>query len=112
MAEEPKTLWAVYTTDDLTEGRTGQYVKCICEIEATAIRLGHRGYVQGTNCPIGQVQTQVIDGKHFLNLGYVRIHRPSADDVREQKAVDARRSAQGRAKQLGLTDEEIAWLKA
>ncbi|WP_156374424.1 hypothetical protein [Pseudorhodoferax sp. Leaf274] len=46
---DERTVYAVYTNTDLTEGRGRQYVTHYCETEATARRVGSRGYVMGSD---------------------------------------------------------------
>ena len=102
------TLWAVYTNSDLTEGRGRQYVAHFCRTEATAIRLARRGYVQGSNCPVEPVTCLVLDGKHVLPVSLINVVEPSKEDEAEERKLEARRAAISRAKELGLTDEEIS----
>lgn len=107
-ATENLTIWAVYSNDDLTEGRGRQYVKHLCKTEATARRLAKRGYVQGTDCPVEPKTALFIDGKYFLPTSIINIVPPSAEDEAAQRRFDARNLALEKARSLGLTDEEIA----
>ncbi len=104
------TLWAVYTNDDLTEGRGRQFVKHFCKMESTAFRLAKKGYVQGTDCPVEPVDAYCVDGKYFLPTSILNIVPPSQEDEARQRVIDARKLALEKAKALGLTDEEIALL--
>lgn len=108
---EKLTLWAVYTNDDLTEGRGRQFVKHFCKTQATANRLGKRGYVQGTDCPVEPVEAICLEGKYFLPTSMLNIVQPTAEDDAAQRRLDARKLALEKAKALGLSDEEIAALK-
>lgn len=107
---EKLTLWAVYTNDDLTEGRGRQFVKHFCKMESTAIRLAKKGYVQGTDCPVEPVDALYVDGKYFLPTSILNIVPPSPEDEARQRVIDARKLALEKAKALGLSDEEIALL--
>ncbi|TWB61637.1 hypothetical protein FBZ98_101982 [Rhizobium sp. ERR 922] len=107
---EKLTLWAVYTNDDLTEGRGRQFVKHFCKMESTAIRLAKKGYVQGTDCPVEPVDAFCVDGKYFLPTSILNIVPPSPEDEARQRMIDARKLALKKAKALGLSDEEIALL--
>ncbi len=107
---EKLTLWAVYTNDDLTEGRGRQFVKHFCKMESTALRLAKKGYVQGTDCPVEPVDAFCVDGKYFLPTSILNIVPPSREDEARQRTVDARKLALEKAKALGLTDDEIALL--
>lgn len=104
------TLWAVHTNSDLTEGRGRQYVAYFCRTEATAIRLARRGYVQGSDCPVSEVKCLVLDGKHVLPISLINVVEPSKEDEAAERKLEARRAAIARAKELGLTDDEIAAL--
>lgn len=107
-ASENLTIWAVITNEDLTEGRGRQYVKHFCKTEATARRLAKRGYVQGTDCPVEPKTALFIDGKYFLPTSIINIVPPSSEDEAAQRRFDARKLALEKARELGLTDEEIA----
>jgi hypothetical protein len=107
---ENLTLWAVYTNDDLTEGRGRQYVKHFCKMRATALRLAKNGYVQGSDCPVEPIEALFVDGKYFLPTSVINIVNPTTGDEARQRLFDARKLALEKAKALGLTDEEIAAL--
>lgn len=107
---EKLTLWAVYTNDDLTEGRGRQFVKHFCKTQATANRLAKRGYVQGTDCPVEPVEALLVEGKYFLPTSMLNIVPPSPEDEAKQRLIDARKLALEKAKALGLSDDEIAAL--
>ncbi len=101
---ESKTIWLVLANTDDTEGRGREYVKHVTEIEATAVRLGRKGYVQGGDCPVVRGHAVKINGTWFVPGEIVR---PSKDDMQSQERIDARRAAYEKAKSLGLSDEEI-----
>lgn len=107
---ETLTIWAVYTNDDLIEGRGREYVKHFCKTLATARRLANRGYVQGTDCPIKPVEAVCVDGKYLLPTAFINIVPPTHEDDASQRLIDARKLAMDKAKSLGLTDDEIAVL--
>jgi hypothetical protein len=104
------TLWAVYTNDDLTEGRGREFIKHFCATQATAFRLAKGKYVQGTDCPVKQVEVMCIEGNYFLPISMITIIQPSSADDRQQILLDEKKAALKKAKCLGLTDEEIAAL--
>lgn len=107
---ETLTLWAVYTNDDLTEGRGRQFVKHFCKAEATARRLAKNGYVQGTDCPVEPVQALFVDGKYFLPTSILNIVDMTKADESAQRLIDARKLALEKARALGMTEEEISAL--
>lgn len=103
-------LWAVYANTDNNEGRGREYVKHFCRTEATAIRMGRNGYVQGSDCPVKSVKALLLDGKHVLPMSLIEVIEPTKEDVATQRKMDARNAALAKAKELGLSDEEIAAL--
>lgn len=104
---ESRIVYVVYTNTDLTEGRGWQYPIAVCEAEATAIRLAHKCYVMGTDGPVEPVSLLLHEGKWYAPLSAVRIHPPTEDDRRTQKAMDAKREAIKKAKNAGLTDADL-----
>ncbi len=106
--EETKEAWAVLVNTDLTEGRGRQYVKHICEMEATAVRKAHKADVQGSN---GTVVRLSLVKRNNTWFGPVEIEHPTADDQKSQLVIDAKRSAEQKARSLGLTEEELAMLR-
>lgn len=52
--DDTRNVWVILTTSDLTEGKSFNYPKTICECLSTARRLGKGKYIQGCNCPIEQ----------------------------------------------------------
>jgi len=107
---ETKEVFAVICNTDLTEGRGNNYVKAYCETSATAIRLGKGGYVQGFDCPIEKHTLHKVDGNiHWL--GPVIVERPNDDDRKQQVALDAQSVVLKKARDAGMTDEEIKMLR-
>lgn len=66
MKAKEKTLYAVYTNSDLTEGRGREYVIHFTTHSSTANRLGKGKYVMGSNCPVRKVTAYEIDGKTYV----------------------------------------------
>lgn len=105
---EEKEAWAVIVNTDLTEGRGSAYVKHICDIEATAVRLAKGADVQGSN---GQVSPVTLEKKNSTWFGPVRTEKPTDPDKKYQLVIDAKRDAEIKARSLGLTDEDLAALR-
>lgn len=108
---ETKTVWVAYTNSDLTEGRGAQIPLAICELKSTAIRLGAREYVMGTNCPVYPTELVKVDGKWYAPRGLIQVLPPTDADVKAQAEYDAAEDAVGKALALGLTPEEIAAIR-
>lgn len=106
-----ESLWAVMSNTDLTEGRGRAFVKHLCRIRATAIRLGKGEYVMGTDCPISEVKVVLVDGKPMISLWNAPIQEPLKADLSEQKRIDAVEVAIAKAKAAGLSDEDIAAIR-
>lgn len=109
---ETEKLWAVHTNSDLTEGRGRQFVRYWCKLQATAIRLAKRGYVQGSDCPISQIDVLILDGKRVLPANLINIEPPTPADEAAEKEIEARDAALSRAKAAGLSDDDIAIIAA
>lgn len=106
-----ETLWAVYTNTDLTEGRGRQYVMHFCRLRSTAIRLGRKGYVQGCDCPVEPVEVLLLDGKRVLPASLIEVKEPTREDEAAEEKRLALEAALSRAKEAGLSAEDIALLR-
>jgi hypothetical protein len=110
-----KTVFAVWTNTDLTEGRGQEYVQYLCEKETTAWRLAKKNYVMGTDSRVTE--------KRLFQSGYewygpVRVVQPTKEDERAEEKLTAERNAQlakeaaiEKAKKLGLTEVDIQALR-
>lgn len=108
MTEETKEAFAVVVNTDLTEGRGSNYVKNICELEATAVRLARKADVQGTD---GTVMRVTLIKRNATWFGPIQLVYSSEDDRRMQTVMNANRAAEEKARNLGLTDEDLAALR-
>ena len=109
---ETKIVWIAYTNTDCTEGRGYDVPIAVCEAEATARRLAKGRYVQGGNGPVRKSEMVKIEGKWYAPGAAVNIITPTREDDAEQRKIDAKKAAIQRAKDAGLTDDEIAQLRA
>ena len=105
---EERTVFAVWTNTDLTEGRGSEYVQCFCELQATAIRLARKKGVQGSNARVTE-QHLFRSGRSWF--GPVVVTSPTSEDTQVEIQLDSRRKAIARAKELGLTDDDITALR-
>lgn len=105
---ETKEVWVAWTNTDLTEGRGQRVPLAVCELETTAIRLGRKGSVMGSDCHVTKA-TAVFLG-HWLVPGV--IDAGTKADSAALMALNMRRSAEAKAKAAGLTDEEIKVLRS
>lgn len=107
--EDIKLVWVAWNNTDLTEGRGAQYPEAVCELRATAKRLGKGRCVMGSDCPLEQCLVVRVDRKW---LAPVLIHQPSEADRREESRRVEKQGIVEKAKQLGLSDAEIASLRS
>jgi hypothetical protein len=115
-APKERTVYTVWSNQDLTEGRGYEYPLAICETESTARRLGEGRYVQGSDCTVTETTLYLIDNKWY---GPVVVVPPTKEDAAAEvkvqaakTAVAAKLAAIGKARALGLSDADIEALKA
>ena len=111
-------IYLVETNTDLTEGRGTRYPIYHCKTRSTAERLSKNKGVMGTNAIVSEVSLFEHDGKKYINIWNVHLINPSSEDLlKEEKHQQALRLAEEksraiqRAKELGLSDEDIEALK-
>jgi hypothetical protein len=102
--QDVKTVWVAWTNTDCTEGRGQQIPKAVCESEAAAIRIGKKGYVQGSDCPVEKGIAVKIQNQW---LAAVRIYAATKEDVANQNSIDKKNALLEKAKKAGFTEEEI-----
>lgn len=105
--QDKKMVWVAWTNTDCTEGRGAQIPLVVCQEKATAVRLGKGKSVQGSDCAVAQHEAVRL-GNCWLVPGEIKV--PTKEDIKEQKRLDAIESAIERAKEAGLTDEDIKLL--
>lgn len=105
MNAEPKTVFCVWSNTDCNEGRGYPFVQFFCETKSTAIRLSKGCGIQGSNGKVTESVGYVIDGKLYVTG--VLIKNPTKEDSEQEAISSAREAALEKAKQLGLTDEDI-----
>ncbi|MFK0939836.1 hypothetical protein ACIUXF_07545 [Pseudomonas aeruginosa] len=111
---ETQPVWIAWANTDLTEGRGHLEPLCVCSSEATALRLAKGKDVQGSDARVSQHEA-IWHRNHWC--APVVIIKPSQLDLevdakREAaRAADKRRAeALERARQAGLSEEDIAVL--
>lgn len=110
-----RTVYAVWTNTDLTEGRGREYVQYLCEKRATALRKAKKNYVMGSDSRVTEVKL-FNSGSGWY--GPVNVLDPSCEDLAaeikleaEMKAQQAKEAAIVKAKDLGLTEDDIKALR-
>ena len=105
---EQQEAWVVWINTDLTEGRGVLQPRHVCRNEATAVRLARGADVQGCNARVKM--EWLTRGKDGIWCGPVAIVEPTPEDEAAELRIGQRRAALRKAKQAGLTDEDIAAL--
>ena len=111
---DTKKVWIVWTNTDLTEGRGHEFPLFVCESETTAYRMSRKRGVQGSDARVGEFEAVLHNGRWCAP---VSIHQPTTEDrnadlKREQArlAGQRRHEALTRARELGLSEEDISIL--
>jgi len=104
-----KNVWIAWTNTDLTEGRGHSVPLCVCELRATAQRLGRRGSVQGSDCKIEEALAIEMDNRWYFP-GTLTL--ASKEDQETQAMCDAIAEATKRAKKAGVSEEDLALLSS
>ena len=105
--QETKKIWIAVTNTDCTEGRGFQRPKAICETKATALRLGKKGYIQGSDCPVEEGIAVKVNNRWLVPWP---IETASSEDFAAQKRLDEYQAVLNKARELGLTPEDIKTL--
>lgn len=100
-------IYLVVSNSDLTEGRGYPVIIYHCGKESTAIRLAQKKGVMGSPANIRSVDIVNVDGVKMVPLSAIQIERPSQDDLNAQQAKDNFTAALKKAKEAGLSDEDI-----
>jgi hypothetical protein len=117
-------VWIVGANEDKTEGRGRQVVEAVAEKQATAVRLARGASVQGSDGEVARWPllrvSAVVDGEErTITYGPVTCVRSTVEDdkaearlVFEEQARVRRDEALARAREKGLTAEDIETLRA
>jgi hypothetical protein len=86
---EKRTVWVAYTNTDCTEGRGHDVPIAVCAAEATARRLAHKQYVQGSDGPVRTMELLKIEGKWYAPSAAINVVDPTREDIAVQAAIDS-----------------------
>lgn len=96
---------------DLTEGRGRQRPLAISRNKETALRIGRGKDVQGSDCSVEAIKIYRMSGFGWRQYyGPITLTEPNKQDIKNEEIRLARKAVLRKAKELGLTDEEIALL--
>lgn len=99
-----KQVFIAWTNTDLTEGRGWAKPLAVCAKQATAIRLGKKGSVQGCDCNVTEVTAVKIGGAWYAP---VYIHESTREDDKTEEALTAKAAALAKARSLGLSEDDL-----
>lgn len=106
-----QTFWVVFSNTDLTEGRGHDYPIAVCATAATSRRLAKGCYVMGSDGPIKEIDAVMLPGGlggvWYMPISAVHIVAATAEDAAAQAVIDEGLSAIAKAKECGLTDDDI-----
>src|SRR5689334_17813964 len=105
--QDIRKVWVAWTNTDLTEGRGGQLPLVVADKMETAVRLGKGRYVMGSDCPVTEENAVKISGQ-WLVPGHIEYG--TREDKANREKREAKERAIAKAKELGMTDEDIAQL--
>ena len=101
-------VWITESNEDLTEGRGTQFPLFLSNNEITAYRLGHKNYVQGSDCPVKKsIAIRATYNGQTHVFAPARIHRASQEDEINLKKLKKRNEALMKLKDLGLNEIEV-----
>jgi len=102
--QESKKVFVAWTNTDLTEGKGHQVPLHVCYLESTAKRLGKKGYVMGSPCPVEEQLAIKVGGTWLAPCVIVR---PTKKDMDIDLVSREKIAAIEKARKLGLSDFEI-----
>ncbi|MFG5862758.1 hypothetical protein [Metapseudomonas sp. CR1201] len=112
---DTRTVWMVLVNTDLTEGKGRNIPIYICASETTARRMGRKRNVQGSDADVIKAEAIFHNGRWCAP---VQIHEPTTEDRNEdykleqaRQADQRRHEALQRAREAGLSEEDIAILR-
>lgn len=111
MSDNIKNVWVTYTNTDCNEGRGMDIPIAICELQSTAIRLGKKRYVQGSNGPIKKVTVIKIDDKWYFPKDACYIIPPTKEDIEKEQYLQKQTEIYQKLKTKGFSEEEINIIK-
>ena len=104
MIENKKEAWYVIGNTDNTEGRGRNVILFTCQTRATAIRLSRKKGVMGSDAHIEKGNTFTCDNTTY---GKVYTESPCKEDIDYQTRIDEHEALIKKAKELGLSQDEI-----
>lgn len=99
-----KRVWIAWVNSDGTEGKGFEYPFAISESRACAVRMGRKQDVQGTDATVQSFEAVNLYG-HWLAPFWLEM--PTREDEYMDKQLEAAEAAAKKAKELGLTEDEI-----
>lgn len=104
-----REVWAAISNTDLAEGRGYPVTLGICELKETAIRIGNKKGPMGSQARVRKIPTVRVFGEGWY--GPLILHEGSSEDKRACSVREAKEAVLQRARDIGLTDEDLKSLK-
>ena len=101
-----KSVWVAWTNSDLTEGKGFSKPYAVCELRATAVRLGRGKGVQGADCLVTQ-EFALMAEEYPCWLVPGSIKSPNRADILEQEKYDKYVRAKNKAIECGLSLNDL-----
>lgn len=105
--KERKKVYVAWVNTDLTEGKGHQVPLAVCELEATAIRLGTHQDVQGTDATVMEDWAFTMPDSPYRWYIPGRVIQASVEDKKVQELRDAKRIVIAKLREAGITEEEL-----
>ena len=104
-------VYVVVSNSDLTEGRGKHVFIAYCSSASTAKRLARKKGVMGSDAEVREVNLTAIGSTLLIPVSFINLEYPTREDEAEQKRLDALSEIVKKAKDAGLSDEEIKSLQ-
>lgn len=102
-----RTVYVAITNTDNNEGRGNNIALAISTTESTALRLGKRGYIQGSDCPVATYDLVKIDNVEYIKSSLFSIQRPSVEDNAADIELCRKRELIHKMVSCGMTNDEV-----
>lgn len=105
-------IYLVVSNSDLTEGRGRPINLAYCASQATAKRLSKKKGVMGSDAEVRAYDVLFLDGKPVIPLSLLTIEFATKEDEAEQKRIESVDSVIRKAKEAGITEDELIILRS
>ncbi len=100
-------VYAIITNENLTDGYGREYCLGFSKNKFCAIANGKNKYVQGTQCPIKEIEVKYIDNVAYIPLNLLREFEPTVEDLENEKFENEKNEMIQKMKELGYNPEKF-----